>query len=175
MPNKGLLIGYVTSRKGSPISGAEVFLISMTGSATGSEIETKGEKSGFKRWPIATTNSRGYFELAFTWSGAEIGEAIGTSGKLWLRVMAQKNIGNERASTSYGTRELFPGFLIKDMLGQAGLTTSPFGSLPDLLSFAKDLIESYRKIKSHPIWKLDMMSSESWLVLSAGYPTIDLP
>jgi hypothetical protein len=166
MANKGLLVGYVNSRQGRPISAAEVYLTSMTGSGTGSEIETKGERSGYKRWPLATSNSRGYFELAFTWSGAEIAESMGTSGKLWLGVMAQKDIGNERASTSYGTRQLLPGFLIKDVLGPAGLTTSPFSSLPDLLSFSKDLIESFRKIKSHPIFKLDMMSSEGWLVLS---------
>ena len=102
--NAGTIVGYVTRRDGSPLSGAEIW-ISQT-EAFGSAAETK---------PSAKTDSRGYFQLNF--AAANTAEVVGIGGNLNISVGAQKSEKSGRAN-SKGTvaenRFEVTGYLIRE-------------------------------------------------------------
>lgn len=167
--NAGLIIGYVRDKRGNLVSGANVWIFDLFGKAGGSIIAT-GENNVRFGSPMTETDSRGYFELAFAWHGTEIGQVMGGAGRVRMFIAANETVwNNEKSNITYLARPLpIVGFLLKDVLGQAGLTPSHLRSIPDLIQFSKNILDSAAKLKSHPIFKTNMLSSESWLILSAA-------
>lgn len=162
----GLIIGNVFSKKGSRLSNVDIRLIKIQGMGMG-EIGFSGEKMTYNGMATAKTNGRGYFHLPFTWSGAEIGEAIGTSSTLDISIYAFKAVRSGNTEMNYGRGGLIKGFLLRDVLAVGAVNPAPLQSIPDLLGFAKDAIESLRKLKSLPMFKSELASTESWLIISA--------
>jgi hypothetical protein len=100
----GTIVGYVTRRDGSPISGAEIW-ISRTGES-GSDAELK---------PAAKTDSRGYFQLNLSdGAAADIAEV---GGKLNVSVGGSKSgRTNSKESIADESRFEVTGYLIKERL-----------------------------------------------------------
>ena len=97
----GTIVGYVTRRDGSPISGAKIWI---AGEA-GSEAKVK---------PAAKTDSRGYFQLTFADGAADIAEV---SGKLSVSVGAGKGVrANSKGVVADESRFEVTGYLIKERL-----------------------------------------------------------
>lgn len=167
--NAGLIVGFVRDKSGKFVEGADVTMFDLFGGA-GGRIVAKGDNE-IRRGTIRTeTDSNGYFELAFAWSGEDIGHTIGGAGRVRMSIYAGKTVWQSKnVNTTYDSIVQFKsGYILKDVLGQSGLTGSDFTNLKDLLEFTKDIIDSVRKLKSHPIFKVNMLSSESWLLLSAA-------
>ena len=101
--NAGTIVGYITRPNGSPISGAEIW-ISQKGEL-GSEAKTK---------PAAKTDSRGYFQLTFADSDADIAEV---GGKLNVSVGARKGgRKNSKEKAAAENRFRVTGYLITETL-----------------------------------------------------------
>jgi hypothetical protein len=169
--NAGLIIGYVFDQGGDTIDEAEVRLLEVRAISGAGKVEITGPKVTDFGSPITETDSDGYFELPFAWSGADIGAAL---GKTNLSLAASKDIRYGSQKTTYITRQRITGYLVKNALAAGGLTTSIFDSIPDLLNFAKDLIDSYRKMKAHPLFNTAILTSEGWLILSGTNLVIKL-
>ncbi len=168
MANAGLIIGFVRDRSGNLISGADVWIHDLFGD--GKPILATGENNIRVGSPMTQTNSKGYFELAFAWSGADIAHAIGGGGRVRMFIRAMETVGlTDNSNISHFASPLhLTGYLIKDVLGQAGLAPPDLKSIPGLIEFSKDILDSAAKLKSHPIFKVNMLTTESWLILSAA-------
>lgn len=167
--NAGLIVGFVRDKRGNSVSGANVWIFDLFGKAGGLIIAT-GENNVRFGSPMTETDSRGYFELVFAWSGTETPNTIGGAGRVRMSIAAHETVwNNDKSNITYDARPLpLIGFLLKDVLGQAGLTPPDLKSTQGLLEFSKDILDSAAKIKSHPIFKGSMLTSESWLILSAA-------
>lgn len=168
--NAGLIIGFVRDRGGNKVSGANVWMWDLFGGAGGRIVPT-GDKDLRYGSPITETDSRGYFELAFAWSGTDLPNTIGGSGRVRMFISANNEVWRipGKVNMTYDARPLLiTGFILKDVLGQAGLTPPDLKSLPGLLDFGKDILDSAANLKSHPIFKVNMLTTESWLILSAA-------
>ncbi len=167
--NAGLIVGTVRNKSGNVVSGASVWMFDLFGKA-GGRIIANGDKNVRYGSPITETDSRGYFELAFAWSVEDIGHAIGGSGRVRMFIAANETVWqNDNSNMTYDARPLpIPGFLLKDVLGHAGLTPPDLKNIPGLMEFSKDIVESASKLKSHPVFKMHLLSSESWLILAAA-------
>lgn len=172
--NAGLIVGHVHDRGGAPVSEADVWMYDLHGMA-GGRIMPTGDQNVRDGSPITKSNSKGYFELAFAWSGTEIGTAIGSAGRVKMSISAMKTIWqNESSNTTYEARpQQILGYLLKDVLGQAGLTPPDLKSLQGKLELAKDVLDAVAGLKSHPVFKVQMLTSESWLLLSAAQIVIN--
>lgn len=172
--NAGLVIGFVRDKSGAPVSGANVWIFDLFGGGGGRIIAT-GENNIRFGSPITETNSRGYFELAFAWSGADIGNVIGGGGRVRMFIAAMETVWIDSSSNiSHLARPLpISGLLLKDVLGQAGLSPPDLKSVPGLIEFSKDILDSAAKLKSHPIFKVNMLTTESWLIVSAANLVVD--
>lgn len=166
--NTGIIVGTVTGKNGAPISEALVVASELT-SMEGKKMKLTPEDSSLHGWPFTKTNSDGFFELGFGWSGTEIGQVVGGAGRTKIQIWAWKEVwdGNYSNTTYMSPRLTLIGYLLKDVLGQAGLTTHPLSSFPDFLKFTKKIIDKRNKMKSHPLFSTAMWTSESWLILSA--------
>jgi hypothetical protein len=169
--NAGIIVGYVLDPSGDSIDEADVRLLEVRGLSGAGKVEITGTKNSDFGSPMTETNSDGYFQLHFAWSGTDIGAAM---AKTNLSVVASKNVRRGNQSNNYVSRQRITGYLIKDIPGAGGLTTSAFDGIPELLTFTKDLIDSYRKMKTHPLFNTAMLTSESWLILSATHFVINL-
>jgi len=167
--NAGLIVGVVRDKSGNVVSGASVWMFDLFGNAGGRIIAT-GDKDIRYGSPITETDSRGYFELAFAWSAEYLGHAIGGSGRVRMLIAASQTVWQtDKTNIAYDARPLpITGFLLKDVLGHMGLTPPDLKSIPGLIEFSKDILDSVSKLKSHPVFKLNLLSSESWLIVSAA-------
>jgi hypothetical protein len=166
--NAGLIVGNVIDKNGDAVSDALVVMSGLSG-MEGGEITVKADDDFHHGWPFTETNSDGYFELGFGWSGADMGGPIGGAGRAAINIYAMKEVRQtSNSNTTYiSEQQTIVGYLLKDVLGQASLTAPPFKDMPELLKFTNSLINSYRKMRSRPIIDPSMWSSESWLILSA--------
>lgn len=101
--NAGKIVGYITRPNGSPISGAEIW------------ISQKGESGGKAKTKLsAKTDSRGYFQLTFADSDADIAEV---GGKLNVSVSARKSRRkNSKEKVVAENRFQVKGYLITETL-----------------------------------------------------------
>jgi hypothetical protein len=166
--NAGLIVGNVIDKNGDVVSDALVVMSGLSDIA-GGKITVKADDEYHHGLPFTETNSDGYFELGFGWSGADIASSIGEAGRASISIYAMKEVWQtSNSNTTYiSERQTVVGYLLKDVSGRAGLTAPPFKGMPELLKFTNSLIDSYRKMRSHPIIDPSMWSSESWLILSA--------
>lgn len=104
--NAGTIVGYVTRRDGSPISGAEIWISSA--GEFGSAAETK---------PAAKTDWRGYFQIAFTDCGMNIAEVIEIGGQSNVPVGADTS--GRTDSIAAENRFEVTGYLIRKTLKPA--------------------------------------------------------
>lgn len=99
--NAGTIVGYVTRPNGSPVSGAEIRI---------ARTEECGDQGECK--PSAKTDSRGYFQLAFTVNGADL---TADGGKLNISVNAQEHSReNDRTDLASESRWQVKGYVVKE-------------------------------------------------------------
>lgn len=163
---KGIIVGTVYNRGGSVVSGADVWLRSLRGTAQGYEIQFTGDTAESKRKALAKTASNGVFILGFTWSNADIDEATGVNHTVSMELSASIDRGNQWSSTRHFSQwHTSRGFVLKDVLGMGGLSNSTFSSIPEMLDFGKTLIEAYRRMVMRPYYKEELLTSGGYLII----------
>ena len=158
---KGIMVGAVYNFARKPISGAEVWLRSIRGTAQGHEIGFKGDTAESKRKALAKSGSNGVYILGFDWSDADIEEATGVNYTVSMDISASIERGTARYWTSWQNAR---GFVVKDVLGMGGITNSTFSSIPEMLDFSKTLIEAYRKVVMRPYYKAELLTSGGYMI-----------
>ena len=173
--NAGLIVGNVRDKNGDAVSNALVVMSDLSG-MTGGKFTVKADDDFHCGLPFTETNSDGYFELGFGWSDADIASSPGGAGRARINIYAMKKVSQTGISnkTYISEQRTIAGYLVKNVLSQASFNTSSFDGMPELDKFTDSLIDSYRKIRSHPIIDPSMWSSESWLILSAANLVIEI-
>ncbi|MBK9385695.1 MAG: hypothetical protein IPN34_12870 [Planctomycetes bacterium] len=105
-------------------------------------------------------DARGRFLLSYAWSGPDFGEAA-QNARVHFVAWIEKGGRNLASATGLANTQL-----AKNLTGMLGL--NQFESTLDVASFGKDLIDAYRKLKSHPIVSLGMATTENWILLSTS-------
>lgn len=165
--NLGIVTGQAVGPDGHGAAGAYVRLLSIRGDV--SQMGFTGQGDG--NLAEATADSSGRFRIAFGWAGADW--AAGPMNiSLELTAFTEKTGRKGRVEWSQVTAKghaTARGYMIKNTFGMVGLGLPQLQSATDLLSFSKDLIEAYRKVKSHPLFSVGMATPENWLLLAGTY------
>jgi hypothetical protein len=169
---KGFIAGQVITPEGRYAKGAYVKLVQVVSGTNQIDVSQAGYAPGKGD---AYAGSDGSFAIPFTWSGSEFAnfqdttEIDGTYSPVTLFLVAytEKNASHTSSLTASGTIH-GNGYLMKDIWGTGGLSTAPFDSIPDLLDFGIGLIDAYRKLKSHPIFKSEVITTEMWTIFAGA-------
>lgn len=167
--NAGLIIGNVWDKSRNKVSEAKVTMFNLRGKA-GGVIPVTGDNNNSTGSAYTTTNSNGYFELAFAWSGGDIAWSIGAEKRASMTIYASIDVWqSDKVNTEYTSPFTYAtGFMVRDVFGLAGLTPPDLRTFPGMLEFSKDFLESLSKLKFHSVFKQNRLSTESWLILSAA-------
>ena len=165
--NKGLIIGKVVDKSGNQVSNAEVIMPHIRGMA-GGQIRATGETNSHWGSPKTKTDSDGLFSLIFAWSGTEIGAVIGGGGRTAITLAASIDVEHDnRSSTMYTSgHQIVTGHMVKDTISMTGLLPPNIRTLEGFASVAKKAVDVGLKLKSHPLFKTNMLTAESWLIYS---------
>ncbi len=159
----GLIAGRVYAPNGSRASGAYVRIMKVEGDS--GLIPIRG--IGHYNTADATTDSNGKFDIPFTWSSADIADAI-IPVDVRLVSYVDRAIGGG-SEVLYGKAVRTRGFLIKDIFAQAGTALNTFQGIDDLAWFAVDLSESVKHFSKVAPIKVNMMSPENFAIIGGVY------
>jgi hypothetical protein len=169
--NLGLIVGKVLKPEGDEaVPEGEVYVKKILGGG-GKQIGFIGPQ-GQKQMAHVDVDSDGTFQLPFGWSGAEFAEDLSVVNISlyggWTETTKPSSRVTIDRTLSHGY-VTFRGYLIENVSCRIGLALPDVQSVQGLAEFAKSLIEAYRKVRgSLPILKVDAMSTECKLILSAG-------
>lgn len=164
----GVIVGRVYNSNNKGVK-ATVQLNKMIGYGESDPMGLSGEdtyksRSSHSTSILTESNSKGDFILPFIWNSTNVAETQARKVDLYISAMTDIKL---TGGTTYCpmSRKVITGYVVKDMLSVGGVT-SPFGSLPDLLDFAKDLIQAFNKLKYRSLFKLEMLTSEGYLIIA---------
>ena len=161
--NIGIFVGYVLKPDSDELAtNAEVALYGLQGDQ--SMWTFAGRDRG--QYVEASTDDDGAFMMSVSWDGPEWSSGALTPTLLVAAYMVRYTSNSFQESAL--TRFRINAQVRSNPAAQIGLTMPDVQSLPGLASFAKDLIDAYRKMKAFPLPGVQYMSTENKLLLAAA-------